>query len=264
MKATERRALIEARILAAGEVDFASLADEFEVSEMTIRRDVDTLEERDLVRRVAGGAIAYAGRAAEPAFSARALSAAREKTHIANAVVRLLRTGETVILDSGSTALAVARAVVGRDLQLTVVTPSILVAMELADEPDTTVLLLGGEVRPKELSLIGPETQRSLAGYNCDTYVMGVGGLAAAAGATEYHRGESAVKEIAISSAERVIAAVDASKLGQVRLVRVCGLEAIDTIVSDGGHEDPTLLAAEEHGIEVIHVAAPAALEKGN
>jgi len=262
MKADARRAAIEERVRTDREVDFATLADRFSVSEMTIRRDIDALEEKGVLRRVAGGAIAFTGRGYEPSFESRALKAATEKQHIAEVVAGLLRPRETVVLDSGSSALAVAHAVRGRGLGLTVVTPSVLVALALVDEDATTVLLTGGKVRRGELSLIGPEMEASFAGYNCDTYVMGIAGLDAAKGATDYHREEAAIKRSAQASSARVIVPIDASKLGQVHLVHVAPLSALDVIVSDGDAADPTLEAAAASGIEVIRVS-PRASEGG-
>src|SRR5690606_29319681 len=107
MEAQERRDLIERRILSDGEANFKTLSQEFGVSEMTVRRDLELLEQSGSVRRIMGGAIAVHGTAVEPGFDARALVSAREKVGISIAAVEHLIPGETVVLDSGSTALAV-------------------------------------------------------------------------------------------------------------------------------------------------------------
>ncbi len=177
MGAQSRRDLIESLVTSHGEIDFSSLATEFGVSEMTIRRDVDALENKGVLRRVVGGAISLAGKSAEPSFKDRSTAATLAKMRIADATVALLVPNETIIIDSGSTALAVARSIKGRGLGLTVITPSIQVAVELADEEATTVILTGGLVRPGELSLIGFETEQSFARYNCDTFIMGIAGF---------------------------------------------------------------------------------------
>jgi DeoR/GlpR family transcriptional regulator of sugar metabolism len=256
MAAKTRRALIEQRVLTDGEIDFATLASEFQVSEMTIRRDIDALEASGVVRRVVGGAISLDGKAFEPPFEARAGEAAVGKMHIAEAAARLLQPNETVILDSGSTVLAVAKAIRGLGLGLTIVTPSILVAVELADEPDTTVLLTGGLVRPSELSLIGFDTEETLARYNCDTYIMGIAGVDALRGVTEYHREEGSVKKAAMKAADRVIVVADDSKLGRVQLMNVAPLGAVGALVTDGPADHPTLVAARSLGVNVICVPA--------
>jgi DeoR/GlpR family transcriptional regulator of sugar metabolism len=257
MDAKVRRTLIEERVAAEGEIEITPLASEFNVSEMTIRRDIEVLETQGLVRKVIGGAIAASRKASEPPFEARAVVAVHEKAHIAEAAVSLLEPGETVILDSGSTVLAVARAIKGRDLGLTVVTPSTLVALELADDPGTTVLLTGGLVRPGELSLIGSDAEEAFTRYSCDIFVMGVAGVDSIRGATDYHREEAAVKRAAIKAADRIVAAVDHTKLGRVHLVQVAPLEALDVIVTDGPEDDLTLRSARAHGILVQLVPQP-------
>lgn len=261
MRAKARRALIEERVLADGEIDFVTLAEEFGVSQMTIRRDVEMLEDRGVVRRVLGGAIAFGGKSTEPSFEARAAEAAESKRHIAKAAAELLRPSETVILDSGSTVLAMAREIRGRDLGLTVITPSILVAAELANEPDTTVILTGGLVRPGELSLIGAEAENTFRNYNCDTYAMGVAGVHAKRGFSDYHRDESSVKKAAIRSADRVIAVLDESKLGRVQLVNVAALQEVEVLVTNGEPDDPTVVAVREAGVNVICVPEDDPLE---
>lgn len=257
MAAKNRRDLIEQRVLNIGEVEFSSLATEFDVSEMTIRRDIETLESRGVVRRVFGGAIALVGKSSEPSFESRASEGAAVKIHLAVAAAELLRPNETVILDSGSTVLAVARAIKNRGLALTVVTPSILVAVELASEPDTTVLLTGGRVRPGELSLIGAETEEAFARYNCDTYVMGVAGVDIAKGVTDYHRDEGSVKRAAAASADRVIVVADRSKIGRVQLMNIAPLRAIYALVTDADPDDPALIAARAAGVLVVCVPIP-------
>lgn len=258
MDAKTRRDRIERRIRTELEVGYAELAADFDVSEMTIRRDVEALETLGVVRRVVGGAIATKGLKGpdtEPSFATRVADAAEEKRHIADVVADLLGRNETVILDSGSTALAVAQSLRGRGLGLTVVTPSLLVALELVDEPETTVVLTGGELRPGELSLIGPTTEDTLSHYNCDTYVMGVAGIDGDRGISDYHQAESRVKHAASKRADRVIVAADKSKLGRVTFVSIAALAEIDLIVTDGPVDHPSLVAARGAGVDVVCVA---------
>jgi DeoR/GlpR family transcriptional regulator of sugar metabolism len=254
MTVKKRRALVEERVLQLGEVDFASLAREFEVSEMTIRRDIDLLEEQGVVRRVTGGAIALTRKVDEPSFSTRAAEASGSKRHIAAAVVDMLNPGETVILDSGSTVLAVARAIRGRGLGLTVITPSILAAVELSDEPDTTVLVTGGAMREGDLSLVGPDAAEAFTRYNADVFVMGVAGVDPDRGLSDYHRGESAVKKAALAASDRVIVAVDRSKLGRSTLVNIAPTSSADVVVCDAAQDDAVVADLRRLGVEVTCV----------
>jgi len=257
MGAQSRRDLIESLVTSHGEIDFASLATEFGVSEMTIRRDVDALENKGVLRRVVGGAISLAGKSAEPSFKDRSTAATLAKMRIADATAGLLVPNETVIIDSGSTALAVARSIKGRGLGLTVITPSIQVAVELADEPETTVILTGGLVRPGELSLIGFGTEQAFSRYNCDTFIMGVAGVDAERGVTDYHRDESEVKHAALKVSDRVIVVADTSKLGRVQLVNIADTVQIDVLVTDADDNNDTVSAARVLGVDVICVPVP-------
>lgn len=256
MDARSRRTAIEERVTSEGEVQFSLLAAEFGVSEMTIRRDIEALQATGVLRRVSGGAIALGG-AFEPSYGSRAAHAADSKAHIAERIADLLQPGETVALDSGSTVASVARAISGRGLGLTVLTPSILVAMALADDEDTTVILTGGVVRAGELSLIGPDAESTFARYNCDTFVVGVAGVDADGGLTEYHPQEAAVKRAAIESSGRLIVGVDAAKLSRVHFVNVAPLEAVTTLVTDGASDEPTVSAARAVGIDTHLVGSP-------
>jgi DeoR/GlpR family transcriptional regulator of sugar metabolism len=253
--AKTRRDRIERRVRTQREIGYAELAAEFDVSPMTIRRDVEALEMLGVVRRIVGGAIALKGKDSEPSFETRLANAAEEKHHIAVAVADLIGPKETLIIDSGSTALAVAKSLKGRQLGLTIVTPSLLVALELIDEPATSVVLTGGELRPGELSTIGPAAEDTLRSYNCDTFVMGVAGIDAERGISDYHQGESQVKRAASRRADRVIVAADQSKLGRMTFVSIAPLSEIDIIVTDGSPDHPALVAARGAGVEVVCVA---------
>jgi DeoR/GlpR family transcriptional regulator of sugar metabolism len=252
MDVSERRSLIAEKVTSSGEVEFAVLAESLGVSEMTIRRDIEFLENQGVLRRILGGAISLQGTSAEPSFDSRASAAAREKEHIAEAVVDLLVPGETVLLDSGSTVLSVARAIRKRGIELTVVTPSALAGLELSDAPGVTVYLLGGLLRPHELSLIGPDTISAIERFNCDTYVMGVAGVDAIGGISEYHYEEAHVKEAGMKSAKHIIVAADQTKLGRSALVKIAELSEISVLVSDAPRRHRTLSAAVKAGVQVV------------
>jgi DeoR/GlpR family transcriptional regulator of sugar metabolism len=254
MDVTERRRLIADRVSSSGEVEFGVLAASLGVSEMTIRRDIDFLETQGVLRRIVGGAISLPGTSTEPSFDSRASASAQEKEHIAEAVVDLLVPGETVLLDSGSTVLSVARAIRKRELELTVVTPSTLAGLELSDSPGVTVYLVGGLLRPHELSLIGPETIRAIEHFNCDTFVMGVAGVDAIGGISEYHYEEAHVKQASMKVAQRVIVAADQTKMGRKALVKIADLSDISILVSDAPKRNRTVAAATKLGVDVVNV----------
>lgn len=252
MDVAERRENIAGQVAAYGEVDFQSLATQFGVSEMTIRRDVEALEADGFVRRIVGGAISVRNTSTEPPFESRASASTQAKERIAQAVVELLIPGETVLLDSGSTVLSVARVIRRKDLKLTIVTPSTLAALELADAPDTTVYLTGGRLRQGELSLVGPDTIESLRGFNCDTFIMGVAGVDLHGGISDYHYDEAHVKQAGMASSRRTIVVADHSKLGHTALVKIGEMSEAAILVTDASESHPSLKDARSQGVQVV------------
>ena len=253
MKTAQRREAIKRRLISVGEVEFEMLATEFGVSEMTIRRDAEFLENSGLARRVRGGIISIKGRAFEPAFETRKDAAFTAKQAIAERAVQLLSEDEVVILDSGSTVLEVAREIRRVALRLTVITPSLLAALEVVSVPSSHVIVTGGSLRAGELSLVGAEAEATFADLNCDTFIAGVAGLDAVRGLSEYNRDEARVKRAAFNSARRVVLVADESKLGHVYLVSLLPLGGLDVLITDATPRNPAVQACLEAGIQVIH-----------
>lgn len=253
MKTAQRREAIKRRLLSSGEIEFETLAVEFNVSEMTIRRDAEFLESKGLARRVRGGIISVQGRAFEPAFETRKDAAFAAKQAIAARAVQLLSQDEVVILDSGSTVLEVAREIRRTELCLTVITPSLLAALEVVGVPSSHVIVTGGSLREGELSLIGAEAEAAFDDLNCDTFIAGVAGLDAVRGLSEYNRDEARVKSAAFRSARRVVVVADESKLGRVHLVSLLPLAEIDVLVTDATPRNPAVRTCLEAGVQVIH-----------
>ena len=225
---------------------------------MTIRRDLGTLEDRGVLRRVVGGgAIATAQKAHEPSFTTRALDESSSKAHIGVAVANLLEAGEAIYLDGGSTALAVARAIRGRDLGLTVVTRNLFAALELADEPRSQVILLGGRIKSGEMVTTRTGFDQDIDRYNVDSYVMGISGADPVRGLTDYDPEEAVTKRQAIDCADRVILAVDKTKLGRVLLVKVAEIDDLDIVVTDAHRNHPAVAAFADKA-DVVFVDAHA------
>jgi DeoR/GlpR family transcriptional regulator of sugar metabolism len=255
--ATERRRReIQALLAKTGEVAIGRLAERLDVSEMTIRRDLEVLEGAGVARRVRGGAIATVSRGYEPPFDARVGSAQPAKVAIAEAATRFVRDGETAIVDVGSTTLELARRLRGRR-GITVVTPSTLAALELANEPNMRVVVTGGIIRPGELSLVGDFAERAFAELNCDVVFLGVGGVDADKGLTEYNLDDTRVKRAALRAARRRVVLADATKLGRVCLATIAPLSEVDVLVTDAAPDHPVAEAAREAGAEVVSVDVP-------
>lgn len=215
MSNADRHRLIAEAVNASGSATVPELAELTDTSEMTIRRDLDRLAAQGALERVRGGARTLLLRGEEPPFALRAHEAADEKRRIASEVSRLIADGETVLLDSGTTCLEVARLLRGR--RVTVMPLSLQAIHALSDAPGPTRLIVpGGRPRATEGALTGPLTLASLAALRFDTAIVGCCGLSAAEGLTAYDLDEAAVKKSAIASARRIIAAADGSKLGRI------------------------------------------------
>jgi DeoR/GlpR family transcriptional regulator of sugar metabolism len=259
MATDRRRREIQALLAQTGEVAIGGLAEQLDVSEMTIRRDLEVLEEAGVARRIRGGAIATVSRGYEPPFDARVGSEQHAKVAIAKAAADCVRDGETAIVDVGSTTLELARRLRGRR-GITVVTPSMLAALELANEPNMRVVVTGGIIRPGELSLVGDFAERAFSELNCDVVFLGVGGVDAEKGLTEYNLDDTRVKRAAIGAARRRVVLADATKLGRVCLATVAPLGEVDVLITDAAPNHPVAEAAREAGAEVVTVDVPETL----
>jgi DeoR/GlpR family transcriptional regulator of sugar metabolism len=130
-----------------------------------------------------------------------------------------------------------------------------LAGLELSDAPGVTVHLIGGLLRPHELSMIGPDAVEGIKKFNCDTFVMGVAGLDAHGGVSDYHYDEAHVKETGINVSNRVIVAADKSKLGRTALVKIADLSKIDILVTDADPDQPTVQSARLEGVQVVTIS---------
>ena len=249
---SRKQAILE-RLHKKGEIQISDLAEYFGISEMTIRRDLESLEMDGFIRRIRGGAIPATSRSYEPPILTRESQNHEAKIRIGRAAAELLRDGETVILDVGTTVLQMARAINSR-MPLTIVTSSLLIATELSSKPQVRTIVSGGEVRPGELSLIGASTENAFQNFNCDSFFIGVAGVSAANGLTEYNLDDSRVKKSAIKASARKIVLADSSKIGKVAFASVAELSEIDILITDASPINKEIDLIKDAGVEVIHV----------
>lgn len=250
---TQRREALAGLVLERGTVSLTELAERFGVSLMTIRRDLQALEQSGVLRRVMGGAIPAVSRFHEPPIRERALEALPAKRAIGAAAAALVEDGETIIVDVGTTALECARAL-SRSQRLTVVTPSLQVAQVLTYVPSIRTHLIGGRLRPGEMSVVGPWATDALEQLNCDTVFLGAGGVHTERGVTEYNLDDSRVKTAAVKSARRCILLADESKLGRVTFAHVAPVSAVTTLVTDATADHPVVRELSELGVGIVHV----------
>ncbi|MET8997297.1 DeoR/GlpR family DNA-binding transcription regulator [Amycolatopsis sp. Hca4] len=255
MKSAERQRVIVERLRDADQVGVAELAEATGASEMTVRRDLDLLAARGVLRRVHGGAVPASPTGVEAPFAARATAGIAAKRAIAAAAAELIRDGETVVLDSGTTALELARLLRGRPV--TVMPLSLHAARELAEAPGVRLLLPGGEARPGEQALAGPLTLASLRALRFDVAVLSPCGIGADSGLTAFDLDDAEVKRTALDVAARAIVLADGAKWGRPALACVCPADRADVVITDPGAPEDQRAALTERGV-LVHVAVPA------
>ena len=234
-----------------GQISVAELSRQLNVSEMTARRDLEVLEQAGLARRYHGGAVTTVSRGFEIPYAARAYDRQPQKRAIGQRTAELIMPGETVIVDAGTTAVEVARAL--RDRANLLVCPlGLQAAVLLADRPGIRLLVPGGEVRPGEQMFVGAVTRGVMAGLRFDTYVMAVGGASRDDGFTDFSLDDVAVKQAALGSARRCVVACDSAKIGKVGFARIGGLGVAATLVTDAALAEADRAWLIEAGLDVV------------
>jgi len=231
-----------------GRVDVAEMAASFGMAEMTIRRDLDRVVTMGMARRVRGGAISLLMRGEELPFAMRVLDRAQAKGRIAAAVAEVLRDGEAVLLDSGTTAVLVSRELSNR--RLTVMPMSLHAASVLAAHESIRLLMPGGETRPGELAMIGPLALASIGTLRFDTAVLTCCGLADNR-VTTHNLGDAEVKQAMIRAAARVILAADSSKFRQTAMAVLGPATVADLVITDKEAPATAVDALRAAGLEV-------------
>jgi DeoR/GlpR family transcriptional regulator of sugar metabolism len=228
----ERRQRVLDLVSTKGFVALGDLARAINVSESTIRRDLDFWHEKGAVRRTHGGAIYVGDGSTLPPLEERQASQLDEKRAIARAAVSRVRDGDTVLIDGGTTTLEVARLLVGRALQI--VTNSLPIAGLFASSRETDLVMLGGYVYPKTGVALGPLTVRMMEDLHVHQAVMGVSGI------TEkgLFNGNLLLVETErqmMRCADEVVVVADHTKIGRQALAFLCGHGDVDTLIVDSG-----------------------------
>lgn len=222
-----------------GKVDVATLSQTFGVTEMTIRRDLEILEAVGALKRVHGGALLPVGSSYEPPFTLRQKTNSTAKQSIGAYVAGQVSDGDTLILDGGSTGLAIAEHLVNRVLTITPL--SLRIAVFLADSSTVTLLIPGGSIRQGEKTFVGAETLEYLSGRHYDHFLMTASGISLEDGITEWNSEDAAIKRKSVQVTENVILSADSSKFGRRGFVTVCPLSTPDLIVTDSGIKETQL-----------------------
>jgi DeoR/GlpR family transcriptional regulator of sugar metabolism len=234
------------RAVRGGTAHVADLAESFGVSEMTVRRDLGALARDGKLERVHGGALNAGG---EPGFAQIEVERFDVKDRLGAAAAALVEDGQTVMIDIGTSTLQFARHLHGR--RVTVVTTNLAVLEELLPDPDIELVLPGGTVRRNYRSLVGVVAEDSLRQLKADVAVLGTSAVDVELGVWDTTMVEVPIKRLMIAAADCVVLLADAAKFAMSGVVRVCGPEAIDHVVTDAPLPAACRSAVDAAGIEV-------------
>lgn len=249
----ERRRAIVDYINQNGRALVRDLARKFGISEITIRRDLELLHSRGLLYRTHGGALPIrAGAESDRNLTERELQHPREKMKIAEAAAKMVHEGQSIVLDSGSTTTAIARAL--REFQqLTVITNAVNIANELAGSK-VDVILTGGMLRKHSYSLVGPIAEEGLRHLKADILFLGVDGFDTASGVSTPNLLEAQLNRLMVQIASRVVAVCDSTKFGRSSLSSIVPISSIHHVITDKQIGKPDLRALKRAGIEITLV----------
>lgn len=234
----------------SGGASVRELSEECGVSEMTIRRDLDAFSRSGLVKRHHGGAVVVSHSTYETPFRQRLQAHRAEKIRVAERVVARIQDGGCIALGNGSTTYQIA-LLLGSFNRLTVLTPSLRIALALTEFPQIRTLIPGIAVRPDEATMIGPEVIDGINQTFFDLAVLGAAGVHAEIGITEYNADEVAVARAILRRSAQKIVAADASKLGRIAPVVTSELSAIDALVTSREADGELVGRLRDRGLEV-------------
>lgn len=247
---TQRLNQIVAAVVEQVQVDVATLADRFGVSEATIRRDLQLLERQQLVSRTHGGASTH-GAFNDLPIGYKESQELAEKRRIARAALQFLDGARVIGMTGGTTVFEFARLLPGRN-GLTAVTNALNVASSLITSPGLRVFAAGGEVRASSQETVGPSAEAFLADYHIDVSFVGVDAVDPDAGLTNYDPLGARVNGVMRARSRRTVVLADATKLGRTALAGVCRIEDVDVLVTDTRAPDAIVERIEQQGCRVV------------
>jgi DeoR/GlpR family transcriptional regulator of sugar metabolism len=256
--AEERQQHIARIVDEHGRARVAELSRLFGVSGVTIRKDLDLLEQQGRLVRTHGGAVTATRAGAERAFDIRERLQRNEKDAIGRAAAAMVVDGESIALDASTTALAMARHLKARGgwLHLTVITNGLRIASELAGHPGVTVAMPAGFVRWEALSLVGPLSEGLFDKVNIQRAFMGAAGFALEAGLTDATEEEAQIKRLFVTAATQVVGLVDHTKWERAAFATFCPTSSLAAVVADAAAPEATAETLRGRGIEVHLVTA--------
>lgn len=252
MLAIERRNAILAKLSAEGKVIVSELSLEFDVTEETIRRDLEKLDKEGLAKKTYGGAVVNQSLNTDLPYHVRKRSNVEQKEYIAEKIAGMINDGDYIMLDASSTAVYVTKYI--KNLKnITLITNSVETLIELADKADWKVLSTGGALKKGSLSLVGASAERMIRSFHVDLAVCSCKGLDLGMGITDSNEKESEIKQAIFDSATRKVLAVDSSKFDKISFVRVGDISNVDVVVTDKEPSSRWIEHFNEKNVELLY-----------
>ncbi|OAX49348.1 DeoR/GlpR family DNA-binding transcription regulator [Paenibacillus sp. AD87] len=253
MLAAERYDRIVEMVNVKGSMRVSELSEHCRVTEETIRRDLDRLEQAGRLRRSHGGAVSVKEEQPEIPYRVRETTHAEEKKRIAQSALSMIRPGDRILLDASTTAGYMAANM--PDMPLTVLTNSIQVATELSSREKIEVISTGGQLAQRSLSFVGPLAERSLETYHVDKLFLSCKGVhLEGGGISESNELQARLKQKMVGISDQVILLADTSKFGVRAFARVTGLNAIHAVITDQSLDDDLIERLNSYDISITRV----------
>jgi DeoR family transcriptional regulator, aga operon transcriptional repressor len=251
----ERRRLIVDLVEQQGRATVEELATRFGTSTVTIRADLDALARSSAIARSHGGALPVAPATNDTPLNIKETRWHAQKLRIGQAAAKMIQDGETIILDSGSTTVEIARQIRQMKFEsLTVITNALNIALELSGLPHIRVMMLGGLLRDTSYSLVGPDAEQALSKLSADKLFLGVDGLDPVVGVTTPDPLEASLNALMIRVSRETIGVFDASKLGQRSLSVITTVQHLHRVITDTSAETKAVESLRAAGVEVTLV----------
>lgn len=251
MTIAERHKYILEQLKQTGTVRVVELSDEMNVSVVTIRKDLKVLEDRGILFRSHGSASSRELFIHDRSVNEKQHLFSEEKKQIARTAISFLTSGEAIIIGSGTTAFYFAQFI-PEDLELTVLTAAMNVSQALLSKPNIEVVQLGGVVRKNATSVVGPFAEEMLKQFACSKLFLGVDGLSLEFGLTTSNMMEAHLNKAMIKAVQKTIVLCDSSKIERRGFGRICEVEEVDVVISDGGMPEMVVAELEGLGLEVV------------
>ncbi|NMM65203.1 DeoR/GlpR transcriptional regulator [Clostridium sp. P21] len=253
MLAQDRYAKILKMLNQEKSIKVSALTKLFNVSIDTVRRDLESLEKEGLLKRVYGGAVLEKTNSKELHFTERETKHIEEKKEIGEIACRYIKEGQSIAMDVSTTNHEIAKAMKNKFDKLTIITNSLLIAMEFCNKEKYNIILTGGLLRQEELCIVGNLAENFIKNFHIDTAFISMSGISINEELTDYGLGELQIKRKMMERAQQVIVVADSSKFDVVSLLKAASFDEIDAIITDSKLNKKVLDKYKEFGIEITN-----------